>query len=670
MADLLPPEPDASGHVSIADASVVEGDNGTRNLVFTVTRSGDVSGDATLEYGVNLDGSAAFSDLADGAALSGTVTFAVGETSKTITIAVKGDTIVEGNETLSVELYPLSGNIVLDRDIATGTILNDDYNPSHISIADASVVEGDNGTHNLVFIVTRTGDGAEAVSVEYGVNLDGSAAFSDLADGAALSGTIDFAAGETSKTITIAVKGDTIVEGNETLSVELYPLSGNIVLDRDIATGTIVNDDYNPSHISIADASVIEGDSGTHNLVFTVTRAGDGAEAVSVEYGVNLDGSAAFSDLADGAALSGTVAFAAGETSKTITVAVKGDTAVEANETLSVQLYPLSGNVVLDRDIATGTIVNDDFPNQAPVAHADATAVTEGSTSANLWATLLANDSDPEGKPLSITAVDASGTHGQLLFDPAHQSLQYVANPDGFPDLAPGQTATDSFRYTVTDEGGLTSTTTVTVTVAANGVVRIGGSGADSLNGTSGLDLLFGGKGSDVLNGQGGNDVLVGGDGADKLDGGAGNDVLFGGAGNDQLRGGAGNDALFGGAGSNQLWGGAGADSFHFGCNAGTATTIYDFNVTEDKIVLDDGARIVGSKVQDVDRDGVRDLVLKLSTNESVTLLGVSNAAQVQVAISDAALGHLDGLLDTLEANHMLSGSLAHLSAGDLTHGF
>ena len=202
-------------------------------------------------------------------------------------------------------------------------------------------------------------------------------------------------------------------------------------------------------HVSIADASVVEGDSGTRNLVLTVTRTGDSAGAVSVEYGVNLDGSAALSDLADGAALTGTVEFAAGETSKTTTVAVNGDTVVEGNGTLSVQLYPVSGNVVLDRDTATGTIVNDDFPNRAPVAHADAAAVTEGSTSANLWATLLSNDSDPEGNPLSITAVDASGTHGQLLFDPAHQSLRYVANPDGFPDLAPGQTATDSFRYCV-----------------------------------------------------------------------------------------------------------------------------------------------------------------------------------------------------------------------------
>ncbi|WP_204311189.1 hypothetical protein, partial [Klebsiella michiganensis] len=78
--------------------------------------------------------------------------------------------------------------------------------------------------------------------VEYGVELDGSASANDLAPGAALAGVVDFAAGETTKTITIPVKGDTQVEANETLSVHLYPLSANVIVDRDTATGTIVND--------------------------------------------------------------------------------------------------------------------------------------------------------------------------------------------------------------------------------------------------------------------------------------------------------------------------------------------------------------------------------------------------------------------------------------------
>jgi len=656
-------------HLSISDASVIEGDSGTRNLVFTVTRAGDASAAISLEYGVELDGTASASDIASGAVLAGVVDFGAGETSKTITVAVKGDAVVEGNETLAVHLYPLSGDFILDDDTATGTIVNDDFLPSHVSIADASVVEGDSGTRNLVFTVTRTG-GTDAASVEYGVDLDGSASASDLASGAVLAGVVDFAAGETTKTITVAVKGDTVVEGNETLSVHLFPLSANVIVDDDSATGTIVNDDVLPSHISIADASVVEGDSGTSNLVFTVTRTG-GTDAASIEYGVELDGSASASDLASGAVLAGVVDFAAGETSKTITIAVKGDTIVEGNETLAVHLYPLSANVIIDNDTATGTIVNDDHPNQAPVAHADAASVNEDATTANLWTALLGNDADPEGQPLTISAINTSGTLGHVVFDPAHQTLQYVADADAFDALAPGAIATDSFTYTVTDAGGLTSTATVTVTVTgiADGVVRIGTINNDTLNGTSGEDTLWGGLGNDTLNGQGGHDLLDGSLGNDVLNGGDGNDTLYGGLGKDQLHGDAGNDALYGGLGKDDLWGGAGNDSFHFSWLGGR-DTIHDFNTSQDQIVLDDGVTVTETKVKDVNNDGINDLVLKLSLGGSAVLLGVSDASQVHIVTGDSIFDHLSALAGTLDANGALADTLQHVTSNDLAHGF
>ncbi|WP_158299009.1 calcium-binding protein [Sphingomonas psychrotolerans] len=650
---------EAVSQLSIGDASVVEGDSGTRNLVFTVTRSGSTADAVSVEYGVNLDGTASIGDLADGAVLAGTLDFAAGETTRTIVIAVKGDTVIEANEALSVQLYPLSGDIVLADDTATGTILNDDVLLSHVSISDASVVEGDSGTRNLVFTVTRTG-GTDAASLEYGINLDGTASIGDLADGAILAGTLDFAAGETTRTITLAVKGDTVVEGNEALSVQLYPLSGDVVLDDDTGTGTILNDDVLPSHISISDASVVEGNNGTRNLVFTVTRTG-GTDAASLEYGVDLDGTASIGDLADGAVLAGSLDFAAGETSKTITVAVKGDTAVEADEALSVRLYPLSGEIVFDDHTGTGTILNDDQPNQSPAAHHDAVAVNEDATTANLWSTLLGNDSDPEGQPLSISAVNASGTLGHVVFDASTQKLQYVADADAFDALAPGATATDSFTYTVTDAGGLTSTATVNVTVTgiADGVTHIGTTNDDTLNGTAGEDTLWGGLGNDTLNGLGGHDLLDGSLGKDKLDGGDGNDTLYGGLGRDELRGGNGNDVLYGGLGKDKLWGGAGADSFHVSWLEGN-DTVYDFSTTEDRIVLDDGVTVSGTSVTDVNSDGVNDLILQLSLGGSVTLLGVSNASQVDVVTGDSFWSHASSV----------TGAFDHVAPVELAHGF
>jgi hypothetical protein len=115
---------------------------------------------------------------------------------------------------------------------------------------------------------------------------------------------------------------------------------------RDLMAATLV----------ISDVSVVEGDHGTANAVFTVTLSEPAAAAVSVNYGT-ADGMAQASR--DYEAAAGTLTFAPGETSKTITVAVKGDTQVEAHETFFVNL---SGavNAVIGDGQGIGTILNDD----------------------------------------------------------------------------------------------------------------------------------------------------------------------------------------------------------------------------------------------------------------------------------------------------------------------
>ena len=161
--------------------------------------------------------------------------------------------------------------------------------------------------------------------------------------------------------------------------------------------------------------------------------------------------------------------------------------------------------------------------NEAPVALADTIALDEDATTANLWTQLLGNDFDVDaGDTLSISAVDASGSLGSLMFDAATQSLVYVADNDAFDTLAPGAVAVDSFRYTVTDRAGLSSTAVVNVSVTgiADGIVTNGGNGDDFILGTAGEDRLFGDNGNDRLSGLSGHDRLEGGRGDDALDGG------------------------------------------------------------------------------------------------------------------------------------------------------
>lgn len=113
-----------------------------------------------------------------------------------------------------------------------------------------------------------------------------------------------------------------------------------------------------PPSLSIGDASTAEGDSGTRALSFPVTLSAPSRKAVSVAF-ATADGSATASN--DYAAANGTIAFAPGETSKTVEVSVNGDIEVESDEAFTVALRnPV--NATLGDGSATGTIQNEDRP--------------------------------------------------------------------------------------------------------------------------------------------------------------------------------------------------------------------------------------------------------------------------------------------------------------------
>ena len=113
-----------------------------------------------------------------------------------------------------------------------------------------------------------------------------------------------------------------------------------------------------PPSFSINDVSVTEGNSGTVNAVFTVTRSGDVSRAVTVDYATANGTAMAPGDyLAIPTTL---LSFAAGQTSRTVTVVVNGDTMKEANETFFVNLTNATGGAVIADNQGVGTIVNDD----------------------------------------------------------------------------------------------------------------------------------------------------------------------------------------------------------------------------------------------------------------------------------------------------------------------
>ena len=128
--------------------------------------------------------------------------------------------------------------------------------------------------------MTLSAVSASTVTVDYST-ADGSAAAPG--DYAAASGTLTFSPGQTAKQIIVAVNGDTTVETSETFTVNLSNPTNATIVGTGVATGTITNDDALPT-LTIAAATVTEGNRGTVNAVFAVTLSAASSSTVTVDY--------------------------------------------------------------------------------------------------------------------------------------------------------------------------------------------------------------------------------------------------------------------------------------------------------------------------------------------------------------------------------------------------
>ena len=351
---------DAAPVLRIADASGSEGSA----ITFTVTLAS--ASTETLEppsaktVTVNYATSVATGDTAatgDFTAKSGTLSFAPGDTEKTFTVVTAGDAVDEANETFTVTLSG-PANATLRDATATGTI-DDNDDPPRLSVADASRSEGG----DIIFTATLSPASGQTATATWTASVESgdTAASGDLTG--TLTGTLTFAPGEGAKTFTVATTGDEVDEPDETFTVTLSNLS-NARLTGGAATGTIEDDD-DPPTLSVADASGSEGG----DITFTATLAAASGKPVTATWTASVESgdTTASGDLSG--TLTGTLTFAAGEATKTFTVATAEDTTDEDDETFTVTLSG-PANATLGDATATGTIEDDDDPPTLRVADA------------------------------------------------------------------------------------------------------------------------------------------------------------------------------------------------------------------------------------------------------------------------------------------------------------
>ncbi|MGE0415509.1 MAG: cellulase family glycosylhydrolase [Acetobacteraceae bacterium] len=234
--------------ISIADATVTENGSATVNETFTVRLSAASASTVTVAYRTT-GGTAVQGTDFDGA--TGTITFAPGTTTQTVTI--KTHPGAQGTKTYTVALSSPTNATIADGS-AVGTIVNPAPKPlPTLSIDDASVTETGAATLNQSFTVRLSAASTSTVTVAYRTT-GGTAVQGTDFDGA--TGTITFAPGTTTQTV--AIKTHPGTQGTKAYTVTLSSPTNATIADGS-ATGTIINPAPKPTPtITVADITVHE----------------------------------------------------------------------------------------------------------------------------------------------------------------------------------------------------------------------------------------------------------------------------------------------------------------------------------------------------------------------------------------------------------------------------
>lgn len=344
---------DDTAALSIAD---VNGNEDDGPITVSVVLNNAVQGGFTVDAS-SADGTATLANSDYTAVVSETLTFAgtAGE-SQTFTLTPTADVAVESDENVSISLGNLAATTLgVDiTDTALVTINNDDG--ATLTIADVSGNEDDGAiTVSVVLGTSIPGGFSVDVSTSDGTATSGSGDYTPV-----VSQTLNFVgtASET-QTFTVTPTADTVLEGNETVTVSMSNLTGTAfsISISDTGLVTFTNDDS--AAVTIEDES---GNENGGNITFTATldNAVQGGFTVDIS---SADGTATTADSDYTAITSQTLTFVgtASET-QTFTFTPTGDTKLEANETVSFSQSNYVGTTagVDISDGATATLLNDD----------------------------------------------------------------------------------------------------------------------------------------------------------------------------------------------------------------------------------------------------------------------------------------------------------------------
>ncbi|MEG4274439.1 MULTISPECIES: S8 family serine peptidase [unclassified Microcoleus] len=392
---------------------------------------GDFNGDSRQDLAVSNSGSNNVSILAGNGSggFSSATNFSVGTNPSSLAIAN-----FNADDRLDIAVANRGSNNV--------SVLLNSPNTINFGTATFSGTEGDADT--VVNIPVTISGGTPFADVIVPIVSDTNSSATQNSDYTLSPTSLTFPAGGTSteQNIAVTIKPDNIAENAETVILNFGTIAGGIAGTTNQATLTIPSNGTVSYAVAAAVAAVAEGNTGTVSVTFTVTRSGGIGAASSVNYAIagtatngsdynNIGGTSGATDV------NGTVNFAAGETSKTITLDVLGDSAIEPDETISVTLSnPIAPGPTptITTATATTTITNDDTAGILVNPNSGLTTTEAGGTATF---TVRLNSQPTANVTVGLSSSNvAEGTVStpSLTFTPANWSAPQTVTVTGVDD--------------------------------------------------------------------------------------------------------------------------------------------------------------------------------------------------------------------------------------------
>lgn len=440
--------------ISINDVTIQEGPCNTVTANLTVTLAQAVNYNVTVGYSTGGGTATEGTDYVSGD--GGSIIIAAGQTTGTIGIVINPDTLVESSETFNVTITNSAGISITDN-IGVVTI-TDNQNRDITTFGNQSTTEGDTGTKPLTFTVNLCFASANPITLNYNTSNTGTSPATEGVDYVSGDGgTVTIPAGSLSATLAIQIIGDLINEPNETFRVTLSGAPAGVTITDTTATGTIINDDSRT--LSIGNATVTEGNTATTTATLAITLSQSALAPIIVNYST-LDGTATTAD-SDYVAKSGSVTFAAGETSKNITVSVNGDYKVEGNEYFDVNISTVSGVTVSDN---TGRVMITDDDNRT-LTLGGTNTYTEGNVNNDINLTVTLNSISPVDRTITYSTVAGTASAGSDFVAVSNQSV-----------TIPGNTASVNLPITIIGDLVYEPNESFTVTITSTDGFALSGS--------------------------------------------------------------------------------------------------------------------------------------------------------------------------------------------------